>query len=44
MTKTNAAGWAALGLVIVLGTVVRFADLGTHFGHEDDIGVAATIL
>jgi hypothetical protein len=44
MTKTNAAAWAALGLVIVLGTVVRYADLGTHFGHEDDIGVAATIL
>ena len=44
MRKTHAAAWAALGLVVVLGTFVRYVDLDTHFAHEDDIGVAATIL
>jgi hypothetical protein len=36
--------YLVLGLLIGAGIFVRIVDLGTHFGHYDDLAVATTIL
>ena len=43
-TTARALQWAALGLVLGVALYARGMDLGTHFTHADDIGVANTLL
>ena len=44
MTLSPRTRFVYIGFVLVCAVFVRWIDLGTHFGHIDDLGVAKSIL